>query len=262
MAGFLKLVTGCVLMMVSWSVFSQETSMARVEGGSFLPLYGTSTEVTIESFMMDRYPVTNAQFAAFLEGSPQWKRSRVKRLFADSNYLRSWAGDLDPGPANDPDAPVTNVSWYAAKEFCECQGKRLPKVEEWEYAAMASEELPDARADKDFNSYILSWYETPTTYDNQVGKTFRNYWGIYDLHGLVWEWTLDYNSVLISGESRKDAVGDNSLFCGAAAVSATDLMNYAAFMRYAFRGSIKASYAIENLGCRCVGQIAEQKNML
>ena len=65
---------------------------------------------------------------------------------------------------------------------------------------------------------------------------------MYDLHGLVWEWTLDFNSVLISGESRKDVDTDTNLFCGSATIGATDLMNYAAFMRYAIRGSVKANY--------------------
>ena len=87
------------------------------------------------------------------------------------------------------------------------------------------------------------------------GKTNKNIWGVYDLHGLVWEWTLDFNSVLISGESRKDVDTDRDLFCAGGAVGAKDLMNYAAFMRYAFRGSIKANYSIQNLGFRCVKDI-------
>lgn len=190
-----------------------------------------------------------------MEQNPRWRKSQVKKLFADENYLRGWKDDFTFGEELSPDAPVTNVSWYAAKNYCECQGKRLPTVDEWEYVAMANEKLPDARTEKSYNQFILSWYETPNTYRKSVGNTFKNYWGVHDLHGLVWEWTSDFNSVMIGGESRKDSTGDSSLFCGASAVGATDLMNYAAFMRYAFRGSMKAQYSVKNLGFRCVQDV-------
>ena len=124
---------------------------------------------------------------------------------------------------------------------------------------MANENMADARTLETYNKYILSWYEKPKTFNNTIGSTFKNYWGVYDLHGLVWEWTLDFNSVLVSGESRKDVDNDSNLFCGSAAIGATDLMNYAAFMRYAIRGSVKAKYAMKNLGFRCVKDIIEEQ---
>jgi len=120
---------------------------------------------------------------------------------------------------------------------------------------MADEKTADARKKESYNQKILDWYEAPKTFNNEIGSTFKNYWGIYDLHGLVWEWTMDFNSVLISGESRKDVDKDSNLFCGSAAVGASDLMNYAAFMRYAFRGSMKAQYSVKNLGFRCAKDV-------
>ncbi|MNL63509.1 Formylglycine-generating sulfatase enzyme [compost metagenome] len=75
------------------------------------------------------------------------------------------------------------------------------------------------------------------------------------MHGLVWEWTSDFNSIFLSGESRKDKSSDQNLFCGSASVNAADLMDYAAFMRYAFRGSLKAQYSTRNLGFRCASTI-------
>ncbi len=228
--------------------------MATVKGGVYLPLYGTADKlVTVSPYLMDVYPVTNADYLKFVKENPQWNRTNVKSLFADKSYLTNWTGDYSFKGL--PNSPVTNVSWFAAKKYCECQGKRLPTMDEWEFAAMANEKVQDARKIETYNQYILNWYETPKTFSNPVGETFKNYWGIYDLHGLVWEWTLDFNSVLISGESRKDVDKDSNLFCGSAAIGASDLMNYAAFMRYAFRGSMKARYSSQNLGFRCAKDI-------
>jgi len=227
--------------------------MVEIKGGTYIPLYGRdSMQVTINDFQMDVYPVTNEEFLAFVIKNPRWKKSRVKKIFADENYLHQWKTDTTFGDTQSLKAPITDISWFAANDYCECQGKRLPTIDEWEYAAMSNEKLPDARYLKAYNEYILSWYEKPKTFNNEIGSTFKNYWGVYDLHGLVWEWTYDFNSVLISGESRKDVDNDSNLFCGTAAIGATDLMNYAAFMRYAIRGSVKANYAIKNLGFRCV----------
>lgn len=238
---------------------AQNVPMAEIEGGSFIPLYGTGEEVSVEGFLMDVYPVTNAQYLQFVTENPQWRRSRVVRLFADENYLSSWESDLQLGEGQKPDAPVTNVSWFAAKEYCECLGKRLPSVDEWEYVAMASETSKDARATEAYTKYILSWYETPRTFDNPVGETYRNVWGVYDLHGLVWEWPADFNSVMVVGENKNEGTGGNNRFCDAGAVSTSDLMNYAAFMRYAFRGSLKGNYTIQNLGFRCVQDLSTNK---
>ncbi|WP_435313203.1 formylglycine-generating enzyme family protein [Cellulophaga fucicola] len=239
---------------------AQVSPMVTIKGGEYIPLYGSdSAKVKVASIKMDVYPVTNLQFLNFVKENPKWRRSNVKGLFADKNYLSTWQSDTILGVNLKKDTPITEVSWFAAKNYCECQNKRLPTIDEWEYAAMADEELPDARQKKTYNQFILSWYETPKTNKNKIGSTFKNYWGVYDLHGLVWEWTGDFNSVLISGESRKDVDKDSNLFCGTAAIGATDLMNYAAFMRYAFRGSIKANYAMRNLGFRCVKDITDEK---
>ena len=230
-----------------------QSEMVSIKGATYTPLYGRdSLKVTISDFQMDIYPVTNKQYLEFVKKFPKWKRSQVKKLFADGNYLMDWISDTQLGANQALNAPITNISWFAASNYCECQGKRLATIDEWEYAAMANKTMPDARKLDTYNEFILGWYEKPKTFNNEIGSTFKNYWGVYDLHGLVWEWTLDFNSVLISGESRKDVDNDSNLFCGSAAIGATDLMNYAAFMRYATRGSLKAKYAMKNLGFRCV----------
>lgn len=231
-------------------VMGQDTKMVLVEGGSFIPLYGAgeNQKSEIKDFYMDITPVTNSQFLDFVKKG-KWQRSKVSRLFAGSNYLNNWDGDTSV-PTHLLKTPVTNVSWFAAKAYCECQGKRLPTTNEWEYAAMADKFKKDARRDSLYNLKIAADYSTPKTYLKPVGQSSPNYWGIHDLNELVWEWTSDFNAVMISGENRDN--NDKNLFCGAGSLGASDLMDYTAFVRYAFRNSIDANYTISSLGFRCV----------
>lgn len=247
------------LIAISYFALSKpDADMKKIKGGTFVPLYGTdSARVRVQDFLIDVYPVTNEQYLNFIQDNPKWKRSKAIKLFVDKNYLRKWKGDLTLGKEINPNAPVTNVSWFAAKEYCECQGKRLPTMDEWEYVAMASEKKANAQADSAFNHRIVRSYESPKTYAQDVGSTYYNYWGVADMHGLVWEWTSDFNSVLISGESRQDVDKERSLFCAGGSVNATNLMDYAAFMRYAFRGSVEARFCVQNLGFRCAKNIKE-----
>lgn len=231
--------------------YGQEGEMVSIDGGEYLPLYGdVDSKVHVEGFQLDRYPVTNADYLDFVREKEEWQKDKPIKLYIDGGYLNHWAGPLDLGRTR-PNAAVTNISWFAAKSYCAWKGKRLPTLDEWEYAAMAGEKLADARTTEEYNQYILSWYETARTFLNPVGSGMKNVYGVYDLHGLVWEWTYDFSSVLLSSESRKGGNSDNNLFCGSSSIGATDLMNYAAFMRYAFRSSMKARFTSRNLGFRC-----------
>lgn len=235
------------------TMFGVTENMAKIKGGKYIPLYGRDSQlVTIHSFFMDVFPVSNTNYLVFVKTNKSWRKSKIKKIFADENYLFHWKNDTTIGNEMNPNSAITNVSWYAAKAYCECQGKRLPTVDEWEYVAMANEKVKDARKIKSYNQSILDWYEKPNTRINPIGESFKNYWGVYDLHDLVWEWTSDFSSILLTGESRNDAKTDKDLFCGSDSINATDLMNYATFMRYAFRGSLKVNYSLQNLGFRCV----------
>lgn len=228
-------------------------AMVPITKGSYAPLYGTiGTSIEVDEFRMDVHPVTNRQYGAFVKANPQWQRSQVKAIYAESNYLCNWLNDTTLTAGQMWDAPVTNVSWFAANAYCKCMGKQLPTVDQWEYVAMADERERDARSGKSFNQRIIGWYEKPKTYNTPVQQTFKNYWGVWDMHDLVWEWTKDFNEVMISSESGGDTRDDENRFCGSGSIGASNLMDYAAFMRYAFRGSLKANYCIRNQGFRCV----------
>ena len=224
----------------------------NIPGGVYTPLYTVGEKkVKVNSFRLAAYAVTNAQFLEFVRAHPKWRRSQVKRLFAEANYLRGWTGDLsfDPKIAN---SPVVSVSWFAARAYCQAQGARLPTQDEWEFVARANEKIVDATSKAEFRKNILDWYSKPTSATlPAVGSTFKNVYGVHDMHGLVWEWVDDFNTILVTGESRGDNALDRGLFCAAGVSGSTDPSDYAAYMRYAFRSSLKSNYALGNLGFRC-----------
>jgi formylglycine-generating enzyme required for sulfatase activity len=241
-------------------------AMVAIPAGSYLPLYSPTgvpgTPVAVAAFRLDAYAVTNAQFLAFVRAQPRWQRSAVPRLFADARYLEHWSGDTALGETAPARSPVTHVSWFAARAYCAWRGARLPTTDEWEYAAAASERAPPGTergsiANAAFRERILQWYAQPVpAVPPPVGSIYRNLWGVYDLHGLVWEWTLDFNTALVTGESRQDSDLERKLYCGPGALGATDPEDYAAFMRHGFRSSLRAEYTVSSLGFRCAAPAA------
>src|SRR5262249_19214185 len=75
--------------------------------------------------------------------------------------------------------------------------------------------------------------------------------GVRDLHGLIWEWVEDFNSLMISGDSRTQGDPDKLAFCGSGALSAQDRENYPVLMRIAFLSSQQARSTGRTLGFRC-----------
>lgn len=242
-----------MVFLTSCYLFSDaQTDMVKIWGGSYVPLYGDSDfPIKVDNFMIDIYPVTNKEYGQFIKTHPEWGKKNILALYADGGYLQQFEDDGTLITKESANLPATTVSYFAAKAYCSSVGKRLPTTDEWEFVAMADETTQDARKKKDYNQYILNWYSRPARFNNPVGSTFKNVWGVWDLHGLVWEWTSDYNSVLMNNEARVTGSTDTNLFCGGASVGATDLENYAAFMRYAFRSSLKSNYTVRNLGFRC-----------
>lgn len=231
-----------------------QTPMATVPAGLHRPLFRgekDAKEVPVPAFALDVHTVTNADFLAFVRANPRWRRSQVRRLFADEEYLHRWAGDLEPGMAGGRQ-PVTHVSWFAAKAYAAWAGKRLPTTAEWELAAGAGFTMADGTKDAEFIRAVQQWYSTPSPdVLPEVGAGRANLHGIHDLHGLVWEWTSDFNSALVTGDARGDTGLERQLFCGAGSLGASDRANFPAFMRYGLRSSLKAAYTLPNLGFRC-----------
>jgi formylglycine-generating enzyme len=238
-------------------------SMARVGPGTYRPLYPPSpaeAEVRVKAFLLDRLPVTNGDFVAFVSKHPEWRRDRVAGVFADDGYLSHWASPIDLGADVDERQPVVRVSWFAAKAYCAARGARLPTEAEWELAASASRTSADGRGDRTWREQILAWYSRPNPQRLPlVGTTPPNYWGVQDLHGVVWEWVLDFNSTMLTADARKSGDQDRLTFCGGGAINATDKGNYPSFMRIAFRSSLHADYTTHNLGFRCAANEGDER---
>jgi formylglycine-generating enzyme len=258
----MRLAAAVLGMLVVWplpSLGSGQTSssppgerMVVVPAGSYLPHYARGRQrVELGSFALDRHPVTRAEYAAFLDARPTWRRSAVKPLFAGSGYLAGWRGDLDYGGAAAAELPVTEVSWFAAKSYCEWRGARLPTIDEWEYVASASETERDASGQPAFIQRLLDLNTSRRGGPAPIGSGFRNAYGIHDLHGLIWEWVLDFNNIPIAEDSRTGGPHDAQLYCAAGGIQATDPTNYPAFLRYAMRGALDGRSTVGNLGFRC-----------
>ncbi len=231
----------------------ETTGMVKIPAGIYQPFLkaGNKPEkIKIAAFYLDEHAVTNAEYLAFVKANPEWLRSRVSRLFADRNYLKHWSGDLTIGDKRLLNSPVTNISWFAANAYAKWVGKRLPTMQEWEYAANAVPANWNNR--QDLSALILSWYDQPTPdILPEVESTYKNKFGVYDMHGLVWEWVYDFNSVITGSDSRSAGSLDKQFYCAAGSLNAIDKKDYASFMRFAFRESLKAAYTVRTLGFRC-----------
>jgi len=258
---------------------SVNLDLARIPGGdlrSVLPARIPNASLHVPTFAMERTPVTNREFLDFVRTHPQWQRGRVQPNQADRHYLQSWAGALELGRTAGADQPVTGVSWFAARAFCESYKARLPSWNEWEFAAAADDRVADARHDPAWRQKALEWFSrSPELPLSDVGQTSPNLYGIQDLHGLVWEWVNDFDLLFASASgpaiARNTATEHESahaghsadhedtamspaamaMSCGGAALAVADPENYPTILRLAMLASLQRNSTSANLGFRC-----------
>ena len=234
---------------------SVPAGFVRIPAGTYSPVLRMKDEpetVPVAAFLLQERPVTNAEFLAFVQANPKWRRSQVSPLFADIGYLGEWAEDLELGPGAPVDSPVVRISWFAVRAYVRWKGLRLPTTAEWERAAAAGYTVEDGQAEAAYRDAVITWFTVPNLRPlPAAGRGRPNYFGVRDLHTLVWEWVDDFNTALTTGESRADTGLERDLFCGAGSVGARDTGNYPAFMRAGYRSSLRASYTVPNLGFRC-----------
>ena len=241
---------------------SSAESYASVSGGDFRSILrngAAETDLRVEPFALQRIPVTNRDYLDFVRTHPEWQRGQVPATLADGRYLSHWQRPLELGPQAGPDQPVTHVSWFAARAYCESTNARLPVWREWEFAAAADEHVADARHDPVWRQTILTTLSrSPGSPLPTVGLAPSNLYGIHDLHGLVWEWVEDFDTLFTpQGRSEQEhagmamSPGDTAMSCGAAALSVADPENYPMILRLAVLSSLTKNSTTADLGFRC-----------
>lgn len=218
-----------------------------------------------KDFYMSKYEVTNAQFAAFLNANYIGSDGKwASGLYSDERLIQVSSGTSDWGlhytdkwesASGYENHPVIYVTWYGAAEYAHWADGRLPTEAEWEYACRAGTESiynygPTANED-------YMWYSANSgSHTHRVGETKPNPWGLYDMHGNVYEWCLDqwngsFNYPAITNES--DAVVDPLITSGYFRVLRGGSWNSGAqICRSAYRFSYYPDYAHDFFGFRVV----------
>jgi len=199
-----------------------QNPMIRIQGGTFLmgspenevgrnqTDEGPQHQVTVSTFYLAKYPVTQAEYEAIMGTNPSQTR----------------------GPNN----PVDRVSWLMAVEYCnrrsiaegltpvytinganvtwnrEANGYRLPTEAEWEFACRAGTTTPFYTGDnmdaagwnRDNSVTVVDGFRSRSTFP--VGQKLPNAWGLYDMHGNVLEWCWDWMANY-TAEPKVDPIG-------------------------------------------------------
>ena len=168
-------------------IFSQvkDPAMVLIPAGSFtmgknsagITDWQPEHKVKVDSFYIDKYEVTNRQYHEFCTktGNP---------------LPEFWGSPIVKCSLEYPDHPVVGISFSDAMKYAQWARKRLPTEAEWEYAARGG--LPDSNYPwgNQIDSTLVNYgkkYKTTL----KVGTFKSNGYGLYDMGGNVWEWTMD-----------------------------------------------------------------------
>ncbi|MBU1371032.1 MAG: formylglycine-generating enzyme family protein [Bacteroidetes bacterium] len=256
-------------------------AMVNIPGGTFTMGSPTSEvdryfdetqhQVTLSAFKMSKYVITNAQYAAFLNAKSIGSDGKYAAgaypsqilIYASSGYydwgLHYTGGQWVPVVGYE-NHPIIKVTWYGATEFATYSGGTLPTEAQWEYACRAGTTTPfntgeclsNEQANYNWAFPYSTCSNTNTTFlrtTQAVGSYDPNAYGLYDMHGNVWEWCSDWYGTYptIAQTNPTGALtGSFRVFRGGC------WSNYALYCRSAYRDSYYPDGSYFRLGFRLV----------
>ena len=158
-----------------------------------------------EEYYLGVYEVTQAQYMRVMGTNPSWFTEDTEAVLrnglgADPRWFKKSSGQRSVSAVH----PVENVSWDDAVEFCKKLSDlpeekkagreyRLPTEAEWEYACRAGSKTAYSFDDEEGLLPEYCWFSRNSSRrTHTVGLLQQNAWGLYDMHGNVWEWCSDW----------------------------------------------------------------------
>jgi formylglycine-generating enzyme required for sulfatase activity len=238
-----------------------EIQWVRIPAGSFQmgSQDGESDEkpvhtVTLRAFLMSKTEVTVGQYRKCVEAGvctqPQW----------ESCYLwdgSKWNLGVAPQSLRGDQQPVVCVDWGQARTFAKWVGADLPTEAEWEYAARGGQSFTYAGSNSPDD---VAWYASNSGGGTKaVGTKQANAFGLHDMSGNVWEWTLDeyksdYTGAPSDGQQAVGSLPTCSTKCDNGAAGRVNRggswSDVASNLRVAYRFSVSPVLRLGVLGLR------------
>ncbi|MFO0616348.1 MAG: SUMF1/EgtB/PvdO family nonheme iron enzyme [Polyangiaceae bacterium] len=203
--------------------------------------------VDLDAFYIDRTPVTNGEFAAFVRATRYAPSDE-----GSGRFLHHFRGGKAPVGAEHH--PVTHVSWTDARAYATWAGKRLPTEAEWEKAARGTDgrRYPWGRAEPtaDRANYgKLNGGTTPVTAHAAGASPY----GVLDLAGNVWEWCEDVDdpAFYLDGPTRNPKNAPRAGERARHVVRGGSWLYGPRALRTVYRASFEAHYRVASGGFRC-----------